>query len=451
MPRFERRVLLGGLLVTLPAWLAVVALLLFGVPDHALRWVLPVVVIVVTLLLARWQQRRITYPLYTLSGLLEALREGDYSLRGARNGVLGDVIYDVNALADRLQSERLTFEESAHLLGKTLAALDSAVFVFGEDQRLRLLNPAAKRLLDAERLRLFGLSAAELGLAALLEGPTSQVLAHVFPQRSGRFEIRHAPLRSGGRGGRLLVINDVGRVLREEERLAWQRLLRVLGHEVNNSLAPIQSMAGTLAALAAREPLPEDWREDFRNGLEIIGQRAGTLTRFLSSYSKLARLPTPQLHTVELSQLVAKVARLEQRRPVQVTTGELLIVQADPDQLEQALINMLRNAVEAVLPDVDGCVYVRWRREASRAVIEVEDDGPGPPPSDNLFVPFFTTKPGGSGIGLALVRQIAEAHDGGVTLTAREDARGSVARLWLPLEAAGGSIGMLEASSRPQD
>lgn len=450
MPRFERRVLLGALLVALPAWLVVVALLLFGVPDNALRWALPAAAAVTTLLLARWHYRRVTYPLYTLSGLLEALREGDYSLRGARNGVLGDVIYDVNALADRLQNERLTFEESAHLLGKALAALDSAVFVFDENQRLRLLNPAAQRLLAAERLRLFGLSAAELGLARLLEGPASRVLAHVFPQRSGRFEIRHAPLRSGGRGGRLLVINDVDRVLREEERLAWQRLLRVLGHEVNNSLAPIQSMAGTLAALAARDPLPDDWREDFRGGLEIIGHRAATLTRFLASYSKLARLPTPRLHAMELSQVVAKVAKLEQRRVVHVATGEPLIVQADTDQLEQALINLIRNGVEAVLHG-DGGVRIRWRREAARALIEVEDDGPGPPPSDNLFVPFFTTKPGGSGIGLALVRQIAEAHGGGVTLTAREDAHGSVARLWLPLEAVDTAGGVGEESHSSHD
>jgi nitrogen fixation/metabolism regulation signal transduction histidine kinase len=432
MPRFERRVLYGGLLVALPAWLAVLALLAFGPPDGAWRWGLPLVAAAVTVWLAHWHLRRVTYPLHTLSGLLEALREGDYSLRGASGGVLGDVIYDINALADRLQRERLEFEESSYLLGKTLAALDSAVFVFDERLRLRLANPAGQRLLDAPRDRLFGRTAAELGLDALLEGAPARVLAHGFPGRGGRFEIRHAPLRSGGRGGQLLVVNDVGRVLREEERTAWQRLLRVLGHEVNNSLAPIQSMAGTLATLAAREPLPDDWREDFRGGLELIGHRAEALGRFLSSYSRLARLPPPQPRAVELPALATKAARLEQRLPVVVEPGEALTVQADPDQLEQALINLLRNAVEAALPEGGG-VRVRWRREAGRALLEVEDDGPGPPPSDNLFVPFFTTKPGGSGIGLALVRQIAEAHEGGATLAAREDAHGALARLWLPL------------------
>lgn len=430
MPRFEQRVLYGGLLVALPAFIALAGVLATGSLPRVWAWVLWVVVAIITVALARWQYRRVVFPLYALSGLLEALREGDYSLRGKAGSVLGDVVYDINALAERLQKERVQFEESTHLLSKTLSALDSAVFVFDEDRRLRLLNPAAQQLLDAERHRLFGRSADELSLASLLEGSTSQVLAHAFPQRSGRFEIRHAALRRDGRGGQLLVVNDVGHVLREEERQAWQRLLRVLGHEVNNSLAPIQSMAGTLATLVAREPLPDDWREDFASGLDVIGKRAGALTRFLAGYSKLARLPSPDKRTVDVPALVDKVVRLEQRWPVTVEPGEALEVAADPDQLEQALINLVTNAVEAVQA-ARGMVRVRWRRDSARTVIEVVDDGPGPPTSDNLFVPFFTTKPGGSGIGLALVRQIAEAHDGGVRLLAREDGHGTIARFWL--------------------
>jgi nitrogen fixation/metabolism regulation signal transduction histidine kinase len=438
MPRFERRVLAGSLLVAAPALLAALLLVLRPPAEAALRWVLLAVAAILTIALTRWQYRRVVFPLYTLSGLLEALREGDYSLRGVQGGVLGDVVYDINALAERLQKERLEFEESAHLLGKTLTALDSAVFVFDEALTLRLMNPAGQRLLDAGRHRLFGLGAAELGLASLLDGPPDQVALHAFPGRSGRFQVRHAALRSGGRGGRLLVINDVGRVLREEERAAWQRLLRVLGHEVNNSLAPIQSMAGTLATLAAREPLPEDWREDFRKGLEVIGNRAGALARFLTGYGKLARLPSPQRTPLDLRDVVAKVARLPLAHACEVTLeeGGPLMVDGDADQLEQALINLVRNAVEAA----EGHVRVRWRRQGERASIEVLDDGPGPPPSENLFVPFFTTKPGGSGIGLALARQIAEAHDGGVALSARDDGKpGALACMWLPARPAGTS------------
>ncbi|RAN82618.1 histidine kinase [Bacillus sp. SRB_336] len=432
MPALERRVLSGTWLAALPALLGMGALLLLGVPDRALGWSLAIGVVAVTAVIARWQHRRVVYPLYTLAGLLEALREGDYSMRGVQGGVLGDAIYDINALADRLQKERLQFEDSARLLGKTLAALDSAVLVFDHDARLRLLNPAAQRLLGSERSNLIGRRTTELALDGLLAAPSAQVVRHTFPSRSGRFDIRHAPLRNEGRSGQLLVINDVGRVLREEERQAWQRLLRVLGHEVNNSLASIRSLAGTLATVIAREPLPEDWREDARGGLQVIGNRAESLARFLAGYSRLAALPPPQKRELDLAVLVQTVARLEQRMDVQVETSVPLRVQADPDQLEQALINLLRNAVEASAMG-GGTVVMRWRAEGERALIEILDDGPGLPGSDNLFVPFFTTKPGGSGIGLALVRQIAEAHDGGVSLSARNGAPGSLAQLWLPL------------------
>ena len=431
MPAYERRVLGGSLLVASPGVIALLAVVFCGHPDGVARWVLLVVVALCTWWLALWQYRRLIYPIHTLASLLEALREGDYSMRGAPHSVLGDVVYDINNLADRLQRERLQFEESSFLLGKTLAALDNAVLVFDQDDRLRLLNPAAQRLLHAEQHQLFGRTARDIGVQALLDAPSGHLLSHAFPGRSGRFEIRHAPLRRGGKGGHLLVVNDVGRVLREEERQAWQRLLRVLGHEVNNSLASIHSLAGTLATVIAREPLADDWREDARGGLQIIGNRAESLARFLAGYSRLAALPPPQKRELDLATLVPAVARLEQRMAVEVEAGASLSVLADPDQFEQAVINLLRNAVEASLPG--GQVLMRWRSEGARALIEILDDGPGLPGSNNLFVPFFTTKPGGSGIGLALVRQIAEAHEGGVSLSARDDAGGVLASLWLPL------------------
>lgn len=434
MPRFERRVLVGGLLVAVPAWLALVALVALGTsPGGWLTAGLLLAAGVATGFVARWHRRRVVYPLYTLSGLLEALRQGDYSMRGAPGSVLGDVFYDVNALAERLQEERLDFEETSHLLGKTLAALSSAVFVFDGKRRLRLANPAGQELLDAKPHVLFGRTAAELALDELLDGPAGRVLTHAFPGRSGRFEVRHAVLRSHGRDGRLLVVNDVGRVLREEERQAWKRLLRVLGHEVNNSLAPIRSMAGTLATLAMRDPLPADWRDDFASGMGVIEKRADALARFLAGYATLARLPPPRRADVDLAALLRKMPRMETRVPVVLEDGPDVTVHADADQIEQALINLLRNAAEASGPHRGG-VRMRWRQVRERVLIEIDDDGAGPPSSDNLFVPFYTTKPGGSGIGLALVRQIAEAHDGGISLSAGEGG-GTRATLWLPLPA----------------
>lgn len=429
LPRFERRIWLGGWLCAAPGLLAC-ALLLWPSWFTPGWWLL--LAPLASAVVIRWQFRRLVHPLYTLGGLLEALRQGDYSLRGVRSSVLGDLVYDLNALAERLQAERLEFEESSFLLGKTLAAMDSAVMVFDRDGRLRLANPAACQLLARSREQMFGRSIAELTLEPVLAASSGSVLRHRFAAREGRFEVRHVPLRSDGRSAQLLVINDVGRALREEERQAWQRLLRVLGHEVNNSLAPIRSMADTLGTLLAREPMPEDWREDMHAGLQVVSRRAAALSRFLAGYSRLARLPPPQRRRVDVAAVVARVAPMEAQLQVQVGTSTALHVLADPDQLEQALINLLRNAAEAA--GGDGRVGIRWRRDGGRALIEVLDDGPGPPDSDNLFVPFFTTKPQGSGIGLALVRQIAEAHEGDAQLVRRDDGvRGACARLWLPL------------------
>jgi signal transduction histidine kinase len=213
---------------------------------------------------------------------------------------------------------------------------------------------------------------------------------------------------------------------------AWQRIVRVLGHELNNSLAPIKSIAGSLASLLAREPLPGDWRDDVRSGLDVVAARAESLSRFMESYARLARLPSPRLSSVELGPVVRRVAGLETRLKVEVLAGPELTLRADADQLEQLLINLVRNAADASLV-TNGAVRVGWRGGNGHVEVLVEDEGLGLANTTNLFVPFFTTKPGGSGIGLVLSRQIAEAHGGALTLENRRGARGCEARLRLPV------------------
>jgi len=433
---YDAHILAAALLVVLPV--ALVLGLVLAWRDVPSSLLLPLLCIagLATLGFAVRLRNRVIYPLYTLSNLLEALREGDFSLRGSRarrGDPIGEVVWEVNTLSQTLRDQRHRVEETSALLSKVIGATDIAIFTFDSEQRLRLTNPAGERLLARPVHELLGRSAEELGIADCLRLEETHIRKRAFPGGSGRFEVRRARFREGGRPHELVVVADLSRALREEERAAWQRLLRVLGHELNNSLAPIRSMTGTLAKLLAQQPPPPDWREDVGGGLAVIGDRAEALTRFMAGYTALARLPPPHKRAIEIGELIRRVARLEQRVAVAISDSPSVEVQADPDQIEQALINLLKNAADATLPRADG-VRARWRADREHVHVEIEDAGPGLGATENLFIPFYTTKPGGSGIGLVLARQIAEAHGGALTLENRSGAHGCIAHLRLPLQ-----------------
>jgi two-component system nitrogen regulation sensor histidine kinase NtrY len=431
----DRRVLLLAGAAALPAVVVAVGILWAGDYTSKLRWTLMVIVVVAWVAFTQALRERVVRPLQTVSNLLAAMREEDFSIRarGARpDDPLGEVLLEVNALAETLREQRLGALEATALLSKVMAEIAVAVFAFDDAGRLKLVNRFGERLLGQPEPRLRERSAEELGLAAFLDVQTAQILDASFPGGSGRWEIRRSSFRQGGAPHQLLVLADVSRPLREEERQAWQRLIRVLGHELNNSLAPIQSIAGSLQRLAGSAEPAADWREDLRVGLAVIASRAEALSRFTTAYAKLARLPPPRPASVEVDSLIGRVTSLETRLTVGLIPGPAVTLSADPDQLEQLLINLVRNAADAAL-ETQGGVAVGWKRSGEQLEIWVADDGPGLPNTTNLFVPFFTTKPGGSGIGLVLSRQIAEAHGGSLVLDNRRGHRGCVARLRLPL------------------
>ena len=373
-------------------------------------------------------------PLQTLSNVVSSLREGDYSFRARGAGsrdALGELAAEVNALADLLQKQRVRSLEATALLARILEVMHSPIYAFDRENVLQLVNEAGVQLLGIPHARCFGRTARELGLENLLASPDQSI--HSFGSKPNRWLLRKAAFRQDGAPHSLLLLADVSQPLREEEQAAWKRLIRVLGHELSNSLAPIKSIAGSLLARANQIDADEATLHDFRRGLSVVESRADSLHRFVQSYRILAQLPPPHLKSVPVAPLVERVALLEQRVPVQLVPGPSASLHADPDQLEQMLINLLTNAVDASLANGSHPVRIGWRIADSNVEVFVEDRGLGIANSENLFVPFYTTKPTGSGVGLALAQQIARAHGGEIRLVNREDVDGARATVRLPL------------------
>ena len=403
-----------------PGWLAAGSLLIVAA------------LLLVTFRLTGWALR----PLAGASTVIEALRDGDFSLRLREThlGPLDELAHSINLLAESMRAEALNRRESGLLLGKILEEIDLPVLAFRDDGHLTLSNPAARKLIG---LRLHeGVNAESLGLSELLEQPgnvseRTRSTRLVFPGGSGRFVVRRRSFRLGGVPHRLLVLAEVGSVLDAERNDAWQSLVRVMSHEINNSLSPIKSLAETWQSRVT-DPARDVDRAALADSLSLIARRSGGLSRFVGIYAGLAKLPEPARESVELGELLDKVCALESRVPIDVDAGQLSF-ELDRDQIEQAMLNLLQNAADAVVDRDQPEVTIRCRQKAGGLSIEVLDNGPGPPESKNLFVPFFTTKPNGSGIGMLLVRRIAELHGGTFDLDARSDGTsGAVARLWLP-------------------
>jgi len=432
----DLRVLLLSLAAGFPAVLICVILLAVGNYSGREQWTLDLLVVIMWLSFSFAARERVANPLRTLANLLEAMREGDYSIRARVDNpeeAMGEVMQQVNAMAATLRDQRLGALEATALLRKVMEEIDVAAFAFDPQQALRLVNRAGERLLAQPAERLLARDATALGLGEFLAGESEQIIQRTFPGASGRWGIRRSQFREGGVKHQLLVVTDLTRPLREEELQAWQRIVRVIGHELNNSLTPIKSIAQSLEQLIKNEPRPDDWSEDMSRGLNVIASRSESLSRFMSSYARLAKLPPPKFGAVEVNSLLRRVTSLETRMPVFFEECPSLTIQGDADQLEQVLINLIRNGVDAA-QETNGRVFVRHHQSPYTLEITVRDEGPGLSNTANLFVPFFTTKRGGSGIGLVISRQIAEAHNGSLTLQNAENGAGCEAKLVLPLQ-----------------
>lgn len=298
---YEHRISLYSLLVALPG-IVVSGILIWLQPwSTQSKLALLFVELFVWWMLALALHGQTVRPLQTLANVVAALREEDYSFRarGANpDDALGELSLEVNALADLLADQRIRAIEATALLRRVVEGIDAPLFAFDPDRMLRLVNPAGEKLLQQAAVRLLGRTAAEIGLADCLSAANEALVALPANSSSARWLVRQSKFREKGVPHTLVVLSDVSRALREEERSAWQRLIRVLGHELNNSLAPIKSIAGSLSSRLAETDLNPDHRRDFERGLAIIEARTASLNRFLQAYRQLAQMPPPAIKKV---------------------------------------------------------------------------------------------------------------------------------------------------------
>lgn len=439
---YERRISLYSFLVALPGLVVSAVLVWMQAWTVESRLALIASELFIWWLFAMALQEQTTRPLQTLANVIGSLREEDYSFR-ARNAVpddvLGELSLEVNALADMLSEEKVKTIEATALLQRVVDEIDAPLFAFDPASRLRLVNPAGEHLLRQAKARMLGSPAGELSLQPCLSAENESVIELNLNDSQARWLLRRSAFRQNGVPHTLVVLSDVSRALREEERRAWQRLIRVLGHELSNSLAPIKSIAGSLGSRVSAMPTDTEGRSDLQRGLEIIETRSASLHRFLDAYRKLAQMPAPTLKEVSITTLIERVANLETRVRVSVHPGPNIVFEADPDQLEQMFINLVRNAADAVLEtssengqSESAKVLVRWEASDAEVAFFVDDVGAGLLNPANVFTPFYTTKPHGSGVGLVLSRQIAEAHGGRIEIGNRANAPGCTVKVVLP-------------------
>ena len=451
--KYEQRIRIWLAVLVIPAILSTAALAWKVSNSSAVTLAAALGVGFAWALAAAYFFEQLIRPLQTLANVVSALREDDFSFRarGARRGdSLGDLALEINALASTLQSQRSSARDALTLVERVITSMQSPVLAFDNRGCLRLLNPAAETAFQLQRRSALGKPAAELNLTTLLQAEDETLYANPIhslndtPQ--SRWSVRRSTFRLQGVPHTLLALSDVAAALREEERLAWQRLIRVLSHEINNSLTPIKSIAGSLRTRVQDIPelasIPAGL--ELHRGLTVIEERAASLNRFLQAYQQLTRLPAPQLRQVSLGPLLEQVAHLETRLPVEIQPGPPLQLMADPDQLQQLLINLLRNAAEAAMsqeatisPEAAPLrrphVLISWTTASAQVTLHIRDNGPGLMNPANLFVPFYTTKPEGSGIGLVLAQQIASAHKASITLFNNPEGDGCTAELRFPV------------------
>ena len=425
-----------GLIVTL--WLFDTSLYLIGILSALLSGIGLYCVITV------WQKTQ--YQFRNLHNLLDAIGQGDYSLRGVATkstSAYSNLVQSINALADTLHHQRLKSEESYYLLEKIVNQFDGAIIAWDKKDTVLILNTAAAKLLDipcdgekpiADRSIALPDS---LAVAKTMAPCETCVVEDQFGSSHGKYRLHLEQFISGGDIHSLLFMINVSNILREEEKKAWQNLIRVLSHEINNSLAPLSSLSNALQNQVKKRERDPVLASELRDGLSIVENRAKSLQNFIKSYQSIASLPKPENSIVQFDKIIDNLVKLFSDENLRIT-GEIINLSADPAQLEQVFINLIKNAIDAnksnaKVHDEEKVVDIHWFQKDSTLKVMVKDVGEGIQNKDNIFTPFYTTKDHGSGIGLVLCQQIVEGHGGYLSIANRKDRPGCVVTIELPL------------------
>ncbi|MEH6384834.1 MAG: ATP-binding protein [Colwellia sp.] len=433
-------VLIASLVAILPlCFVSLILLSMAELPEH-LFWTLLFMVVGSFIWSLVYLQRRILFALRSISNALMSLAESDYSIRLGlceRGQILDEVVRSVNRLRDLLHAERTGAAETGALFARVVEKVDVALFAFDPNGNLCMVNERGLLLLNRSRKEVLDKSAQMLGLAACLASSDNKVLRLNLAGSASNWLIKKAQYREFGAPRELVIMSDLTAPLREKELEAWQRLVAVLRHEISNALAPIKSYSQTLGWTLRQTERHEGWEQDCIEGLAVIERQTTALNYMMQSYKNLNQLPTPVPHYFDLQLWLAEIVKQELRLPVQIFSGEPLELYGDRELLSQALVNIINNAIEASTnaqpPIISWQVLTRPGNNHTWLTLDITDFGEGVANEDNLFVPFFTTKAKGSGIGLLVCRGIIEVHGGHFNLMNKAHGQGCIARIQLPL------------------
>ncbi|SFD52768.1 sensor histidine kinase [Pseudoalteromonas denitrificans] len=434
---FEKQLTQLSLVASLPLFIFLIFMMVYAEISTPLI-LLTILISSITIIFCHAKIHQISsYQFRSICNLLDAMIQGDYSLRARSSegdSALNELVDSVNSLAKRLTKQRIESIESQFLLQTVIKHIDVATIALNSKNKLVFINPAAKKLLQFSSHTTEEVTLKQLEQLNLFKAGESKVMNLTFGQQQGKFNVHMEEFREAGKQHKLLFLTDVSSLLRIEERNAWQSLVRVISHEINNSLAPIASISETLKRLMSRQHNIEVHKENLVDGLTIIAQRTNNLKDFVNSYKQIAQLPEPKKSNIYILELLNKIIPLYQNSHIDIQTKDDMALFIDPVQIEQVLINLIKNAVESIKSThKEGKIEVSWQVVQDRFQLLIKDQGAGISNPDNLFVPFYTTKKQGSGIGLVLCRQILEVHSGRLSLSNCTDQSGCLATVELPL------------------